>query len=203
MTCTAQTHPDSAMRTKCDFRNTRYAIRNTRRGFTMAELLVVLVVLSLFVLLAQVHLFGLLERHTFKAQVQEFVSTMQMAASAAAESDRKYEVIIDIAEQSYLLREITNPDLSEVLEEEIIVQADFGGNCRIAYVEFDDAEYTNEGRAKFRAGRSGWAYGGKIVLMDRKEQPYSLVVNRLNRIVGLEEGDVLLLQPKAKDDIPF
>ena len=73
----------------------------------------------------------------------------------------------------------------------------------MAYVEFDDAQYTNEGRAKFRAGHSGWAYGGKIVLMDRNEQPYSLVVNRLNRIVGLEEGDVLLLQPKAKDEIPF
>ncbi len=197
MTCTAQTHPDSGLR------NMRYAMRNTRKGFSMAELLVVLVVLSLFVLLAQVHLFGLLERHTFKAQVQEFVSTMQMAAGAAAESDRRYEVIIDIAEQSYLLREITNPDLSEVLEEEIIVQADLGENCRLVYVEFDDATYTNEGRAKFRAGRSGWAYGGKIVLMDRNEQPYSLVVNRLNRIVGLEEGDVLLLQTKAKDDIPF
>ena len=196
MTCTAQTHPDRDMRIKCD-------LRNARRGFSMAELLVVLVVLSLFVRLAQVHLFGLLERHTFKAQVQEFVSTMQMAASAAAESDRRYEVIIDIAEQNYLLREITNPDLSEVLEEEIIIQADLGENCRVVYVEFDDAEYTNEGRAKFRAGRSGWAYGGNIVLMDRKEQPYSLVINRLNRIVGLEEGDVLLLQTKARDDIRF
>ncbi len=179
------------------------ATLNARRGFSMAELLVVLVVVSLFVLLAQLSLFGLLERHTFKAQIQDFVSTMQMAASAAAESDRRYEVIIDITEQSYLLREITGPDLSEVLEEEIIVRADLGENCRVGYVEFDDADYTNEGRAKFRAGRSGWAYGGKIVLMDRNEQPYSLVVNRLNRIVGLEEGDVSLLQPKAKDDIPF
>jgi len=203
MTCTALTHPDSVTHTKCDLRNTQYAIRNTRRGFSMVELLVVLVVVSLFVLLAQLSLFGLLEKHTFRAQIQEFVSTMQMAASAAAESDRRYEVIIDIEEQSYLLREITNPDLSEVLEEEIIVQADLGENCRVAYVEFDDAEYTNEGRAKFRAGRSGWAYGGKIVLMDRAEQPYSLVVNRLNRIVELEEGDVLLLQTKAIDDIPF
>jgi prepilin-type N-terminal cleavage/methylation domain-containing protein len=192
--------PDSVTRTK---RDTQYAIRNTRHGFSMAELLVVIVVVSLFALLAQIHLFGLLDRSTFKAQIQEFVSTMQMAATAAAESDGRYEVIIDLEEQSYLLREITNPDLSEVLEEEIIVQADLGEDCRVVYVEFDDAEYTNEGRAKFRAGRSGWAYGGKIVLMDRNEKPYSLVINRLNRIVGLEEGDVLLLQPKAKDDIPF
>ncbi len=210
MTCTAQMHTDCLARggycvicVKSDTRNTQYATRNTRHGFTMAELLVVLVVISLFVFLAQIHLFGLLRKNTFRAQMQEFVSTMQMAASAAAKSDRRYEVIIDIAEQGYLLREITTPDLSEVLEEEIIVEADLSENCRVVYVQFDDAESTHEGRAKFRAGRSGWAYGGKIVLLDKNERPYSVVVNRLNRIVGLEEGDVLLLEPKLKDDIPF
>jgi prepilin-type N-terminal cleavage/methylation domain-containing protein len=203
MTCTAQTHPDRRPIGNCCVLRMESAALNARSGFSLAELLVVLVVVSLFVLLAQLSLFGLLEKHTFKAQIQEFLSTMQMAASAAAQSDRRYEVIIDLTEQSYLLREITNPDLSEVLEEEIIIQADLGENCRFGYVEFDDAEYTNEGRAKFRAGRSGWAYGGKVVIMDRNEQPYSLVVNRLNRIVGLEEGDVSLLQPKARDDIPF
>lgn len=184
-------------------RNTRYAIRNTRDGFTLAELLIVLAVISLFVMLAQVHLFGLLRKNTFKAQVQALVSTMQMAASAAAQSDRRYEVIIDIGEQGYLLRQITTPDLSEVLDEEIIVQDSLGTNCRLAYVEFDDGEYTNDGRAKFRAGHAGWAYGGKIVLLDETEQPYSIVVNRLNRIVALEKGNVELLRPKSKDELPF
>jgi hypothetical protein len=128
---------------------------------------------------------------------------MQMAVSAAAESDRKYEVIIDIAEQGYLLRQITTPDLSVVLEEEIIVEDNLSDNCRVVYVEFDDGEYTNEGRAKFRAGHSGWVFGGKIVLLDEKQQPYSIVVNRLNRIITLEEGEVELLEPKTKDELPF
>ena len=172
-------------------------------GFTMAELLVVLAVISLFVLLAQLHLFGLLRKSTFRAQVQELVSTMQMAASAAAESDRRYEVIVDIADQSYLLRQITNPDLSEVLEEEIIVQDNLGESCRLVYVEFDDHEYTNDARAKFRAGHAGWAYGGKIVLLDEQGQPYSIVVNRLNRIVALEKGDVALLEPRLRNELPF
>ncbi|UCC98311.1 MAG: prepilin-type N-terminal cleavage/methylation domain-containing protein [Phycisphaerales bacterium] len=172
-------------------------------GFTMAELLVVVAIISLFVLLAQLHLFGLLRKNTFRAQIQELVSTMQMAASAAAESDRRYEVIIDIAEQGYLLRQITSPDLSQVLDEEIIVQDDLSSSCRLVYVEFDDREYTNEGRAKFRAGHAGWAYGGKIVLLDEKDQPYSIVVNRLNRIVALEKGDVGLLLPKPGDELPF
>jgi len=173
------------------------------RGFTLTELLVVIVVVSMFVLLAQVHLFGLLRKSTFRAQIQELVSTMQMAASAAAQSDRRYEVIIDIPEQRYMLRQITNPDLSQVLEEEVIVEDSFSAGCRVVYVRFDDGDFTSEDRAKFRAGHSGWAYGGKIVLLDEKEQPHSIVVSRLNRMITLEQGDVELLWPKTKDDVPF
>jgi len=156
----------------------------------MTELIVVVLIVSLFILLAQVNLFGLLRKNTFRAQVQELVSTMQAAASAAAESERRYEVIIDLTEQNYLLREITSPDLSEILEEEIIVENDFSDNCRVIYVLFDDGDYTNEGRAKFRAGHSGWQYGGRIVLLDEDEQPHSVVVNRLNRIITLKKGEV-------------
>jgi prepilin-type N-terminal cleavage/methylation domain-containing protein len=176
---------------------------NANAGFTLTELIVVVLIVSLFVLLATMNLFGLLRKNTFKAQAHEFVSTMQMAAAAAAESDRRYEVIIDLAEQGYMLRQITSPDISEVLEEEIIVKNDFGDNCMVAYVLFDDGDYTNEGRAKFRAGHSGWQYGGKIVLLDTDERPYSVVVNRLNRIVTLKKGDVEFLVPKLKDDVPF
>ena len=208
--CSAPMHTDCvvrvpycAMRTQSDMRNAQYAMRNTRYGFTLTELVVVLLIVSLFVLLAQANLFGLLRKNTFRAQVQELVSTMQMASSAAAESDRRYEVIIDLTEQNFLLRQITTPDLSEVLEEEIIVENNFGDNCRLVYVQFDDGEYTNEGRAKFRVGHSGWQYGGKIVLLDSKEQPYSVVVNRLNRMITLREGDVGLLEPKAKDEMVF
>jgi prepilin-type N-terminal cleavage/methylation domain-containing protein len=191
--------------------NTKYAnpasskvsANRTTKGFTLAELLVVVVIFSLFALLAQMHLFRLLRKNTFKAQIQQLVSTMQMAATAAAESDRRYEVIIDIDEQGFLLREITTPDLTEVLEEEIILQDRLSDNCRLVYVEYDDGEFTHEGRAKFRAGHTGWAFGGKIVVLDEKEKPYSVVVNRLSRIITLEEGDVRLLEPKYKDDLVF
>jgi len=175
------------------------------RGFTLTELIVVVLIVSLFVLLAMMNLSGLLIRNTFKAQTQELVSTMQMAASAAAETERRYEVIIDIAEQSYILRQITSPDLSQVLEEEIIVENDFSDNCRVIYVLFDDLVETDEDHqiAKFRAGHAGWQNGGKIVLLDEDEQPYSVVVNRINRIVTLKKGDVELLMPKRKDEVPF
>jgi prepilin-type N-terminal cleavage/methylation domain-containing protein len=205
-TCTALMHTDCVVRGQSDLRNTRYAIRNTGYGFTLTEFIVVVLIVSLFVLLAVTNLSGLLRRNTFKAQANEFVSTMQMAASAAAESDRRYEVIIDIAEQSYMLRQITSAHLpSDVLEEEIIVKNDFSDNCRVAYVLFDDLVGTDEEHQKafFRIGRTGWQAGGKIVLLDEDEQPYSVVVNRLNRIVTLQEGDVELLMPRGQDEVPF
>lgn len=172
-------------------------------GFTFIELVIATVIIGLFVALAQLRLFGLLRKNTFRAQVQEFVSAMRMAVMAAAESDRRYEVIIDLAEQSFMLRQITSPDLSEVLDEEIIIENYFSDNCRVAYVEFDDGDYTNEDRAKFRAGHAGWQYGGVIVFLDSDERPHSVVVNRLSRMIMLKEGEVGLLEPKARDDVPF
>ena len=174
-------------------------------GFTLTELVVVLVIVTLFAFLAVTNLFGLLRRNTFKVQANEFVSTMQMAAVAAAESDRRYEVLIDLTEQSYTLRQITNPDLTVILEEEIIVTNNFGNNCQVFYVLFDDLMETDEDHqiAKFRAGQAGWQYGGKVVLLDEKEQPYSVVVDRMSRVVMLKRGDVGLLMPRTKDELLF
>jgi len=203
-TCSAPMHTNLVYRISyvvC--RNKSRDTLHASRGFTLTELMVVIVVVSLFVLLAAPNLLGLLRKNTFKAQAQELASTMQMAARAAAESNRRYEVIIDLAEQSYTLRQITSPDISEILEDEIIAKNDFGDNCTVAYVLFDDGDYTNEGRAKFRAGHSGWQYGGKIVLLDADEHPYSIVVNRLNRIVALKDGDVEFLAPKFEENVPF
>ena len=209
--CSAQTHTkiaDSGQRI-ANRKRRLYAKRytlNAKPGFTLIELIVVVLIVSLFVFLAAVNLSGLLQKSTFKAQAQQLVSTMQMAASAAAESDRRYEVIIDIAEQSYMLRQITSTHLpSDVLEEEIIAENDFSDNCRVVYVLFDDLVETDEDHQKafFRAGHAGWQAGGKIVLLDDGQRPYSVVVNRLSRIITLKEGDVEILLPKRKDEMLF
>jgi Tfp pilus assembly protein FimT len=176
------------------------------QALTLVELLVVMSLISLLVLIAQVNLFDVLRRDTFKAQVQEFVSLMQMAASRAAESGHRYEMIIDLADQTYLLRELTGSDLTAaVQEEQIITQGAFRGNCKVAYVEFDDGTYANtsEERTKFRAGHAGWQYGGKVVFLDETEHPYAVIVNRVTPIVQLIEGDPPLMKPKAKEEVPF
>jgi competence protein ComGC len=172
---------------------------------TLAELVVVIVILSLFVLLTVMNLSGLLRKNTFEMQARAFVSTMQMAASAAAESNRRYEVIIDLTEQSYTLRQINSTDLFQVFEEDIIATSEFGADCQVLYVLFDDLMETDEDHqiAKFRAGHAGWQYGGKIVLLDEQEQPYSVLVSRMNRVVTLKKGDVEFLLPRAKDEVLF
>lgn len=197
-------HVLDVRKTKDEYRES--IIRDRKFGFTLAEILVVLAIVSLFVLMAQIHLFGLLRKSTFKAQTQELVSTMQMAASAAAETGRRYEIIIDITEQSYTLKELTGTEIyvdnPEETPGEIIIQNNLTENCRLNYVWFDDGVDTNT-RAWFRVGPSGWQNGGKIVLLDEKDQPYTIVINRINRLVVLEEGNIELLRPKTKNDLPF
>jgi len=208
MICLAQMHTDARGRNCMNAKMRQYDVlpHSHTNGFTMAELLVVLAIVSLFVLMAQIHLFGLLRKNTFRAQTQELVSTMQMAASAAAETGRRYEIIIDITEQGYGLKELTGSEIyvdnPDETPGEIIVQNNLTENCRLVYVWFDDGIDTNA-KAWFRVGPSGWQNGGKIVLLDEKDQPYTIVVNRINRIVALEEGDIELLEPKSKDDLPF
>jgi type II secretory pathway pseudopilin PulG len=174
------------------------------KAFTLVELLVVMTFLSLLVVMAQVSLSGALRRQTFQAQVQDFIGAMRMAASHAAESGQRYEIIINFVEQSYLLRKLTGSDLTaEPLAEETITEGSFRGNCRVAYVEFDDSTYTNEYKAKFRAGRAGWQYGGKIVFRDEDDRRYAVVVQRAIPIVQLLEGDPPLMAPRTKEQVPF
>ncbi|MHC4132893.1 MAG: pilus assembly FimT family protein [Planctomycetota bacterium] len=188
--------------TNCRLLDVPYGKRN-RPGFTLAEMMVAILLASLLVLMATMNLSGVFTRSSFKTKVYDFASTIQMAANAASESNKRYEVIVDLDLQGYLLREITSPDLSQVLEEEIIVEEYLSDDCWISYVLFDDGDYTSDGQAKFRAGHTGWQYGGKIVLLDSYDQTYSIVVNRLNRTVDLVEGDIEFLMPRSIDEMLF
>jgi len=193
--------PVSCQASKQRTPNVGDCLRQRGRAFTLVELIVVVSFLALLVLIAQTNLMGTLSRRTFRSQVQDLISTMQLAAAGAAQTNKRYEVIIDVGEQTYLLREISSSNLAEVLDEEIIDSRELGEGCRISYVEFDDGDYENAGLAKFRIGHAGWNYGGKIVLLDREERKHALLITRLSPIVKLVDGDPELVTPKANDEI--
>ena len=82
--------------------------RATRGGFVLAEIVVVICLIGLFVSLAMINVTSILGRNTFKSQANGLVSSLRMAAAKAAESSRRYEIIIDFPTQSYTFREITS-----------------------------------------------------------------------------------------------
>ncbi|MGA2322844.1 MAG: prepilin-type N-terminal cleavage/methylation domain-containing protein [Sedimentisphaerales bacterium] len=173
------------------------------RAFTLAESMVVVVIISLLILIAATNLKGVITKNSFKAKSQGLIAALEAASTSAGQSDKRYEVIIDIPQQSYLLREISSSNLADVLEEEIIAEEDFGANCEVSYVLFDDGQFTNEDRAKFRASRAGWQFGGIIVLLDSEGQPWSIIVDRLSNIVRVQPGEAQIVWPRSKDELPF
>ena len=172
-------------------------------GYVISEIVVVIFIIGLLCSMAAMNAVSLLGRNTFKAQANDLVETFNKAWSTARSSERRYEVVLDISNQSYMLREISGANLADVLEEEIISQKKLRDDLRIKYVMFDDFENTAavQGAAMFRAGHAGWQAGGKIVLVDRGGNEYSLIISRLSPIAQLKNGDVKFAQPQ--DDVPF
>ena len=178
----------------------------------MTELIIVIAIMAMMAFLATFSLVGMVGRTKFKKEACAFVNILKMAQNAAAETDRRYAVILDFDENTYTLRQFAVIDHDKILDEEpVIAEGIFTDRCRLDYVLFDnfvdtrdwDLENMEFFRAWFFAGHSGWQYGGKIVLLDADGNPYSVVINRLSIFIALQPGDVEILEPRYKEDVPF
>lgn len=180
--------------------------KTLKPAFTLAEAMVVTVIAALFVVMAMINLGALVKGSSFKAQANELVGVLNMAANSAAQSDRRYEVFLDLIEQKYILRQLNSANyLADIVDEDIIIQNYLSDDCRIVYILFDDLLETDQDHqfAFFRVGNNGFQNGGKIVLIDEEENPYTVIVNRINRIVELKKGEVDLPMPLEPDQISF
>lgn len=177
----------------------------SKNAFTLVESLAVVALIGLTLMVSQRQLFTKFTHKSFTVQANKLVSALQDAAFSAGKSDRRYEIIIDIVEQSFTLRQITSPDLDQITQEEIIETHFFDDNCYVDYIVFDDLITTDDQhlQAKFRVGKYGFQNGGNIVLLDKKQQPYTIIVNRLNRLIKLKQGDLPIALPKRSDEIFF
>ena len=181
-------------------------------AMVLTELIIVIIIISAMTAIAIFNFSGVLSRTKFKRQAHGLINVLNLAQNAAAETDRRYAVILDFDENTYTLRQFAVIDHDKILDEEpIIAQGYFTDQCRLDYVLFDDFVDTRDWdienmeffRAWFFAGHSGWQYGGKIVLLDADGNPYSVVINRLSKVIALQPGDVEILEPRYKEDVPF
>ena len=164
----------------------------TTPAFVLVELIVVLVIVSLMTTIAMIALTPLFGKTKFKKQAREFINVLQLAQNTAAESERRYVVILDLDEQAYTLRQFATIEEERVLEDEpILTEGYFTEEFRFEYVLYDDGfdtRYPGEGdiveTVWLWAGHSGWRFGAVVVLSDIDGNMYSIILNRLNRTIA-------------------
>ncbi|MCD4831604.1 MAG: hypothetical protein K8R02_07350 [Anaerohalosphaeraceae bacterium] len=174
-------------------------------GAVLAEVIMVVFIVAMITSLVMINFATTASSNSFRARANDLVRLFKMAVTTSAQTDRRYEVVIDFSQNSYLLREITTGlvAVEDIKEEEIITRGEFNDSFQLSYVMFDDGEWTNEAPALFRCSKSGWQYGGKVVVSDDGGNLYSIVINRLNRIIELRGGDVELLETRTQDEMGF
>ncbi len=184
-------------------------------GVTLVELIMVLMVISMIAGVAFLNYIPIHSRAKFKQRAQDITGMFELAYRASRESDSRYAVIIDFDEQMYILRQYKSLDFEGMDEQEAVLQVGyFDEKFQIVDVIFDDGESTLDRsrdedilqlRAIFYAGRSGWQYGGKIILLDRDGNPWSLLVDRFSPVVRVVPGDieVPMLEPIRSDEMFF
>lgn len=172
-------------------------------GVVLVELIVAVVVIGLLTMLAFMNLTGLVTKSQFEVKSAKLINLMEMACESARETGRRYEMVFDPANQYYELREFSQNEEDVLDVDKLIDSGLFDDDFLLSYIQFDDFESTQEDVAIFRIGVAGFQYGGKIVLLDEGGNTYSIVVSRIRCSVELVDGDVELLLPRDKDDMPF
>jgi type II secretory pathway pseudopilin PulG len=165
-------------------------------GFTLIEAVVMTIILGLLTSMAMLNISGIAFSSKFSTQTTELVSTLRKAYDSAMQGNKRFEVKLDLAQQTWLLRTLTPANYGQPAEqEEVIDERRFDDYCRLIYVEFDDGVKTDDefSVANFRAGRVGWQRGGRIIVADSSGAEYSIAINRLTGEVKLQKGDVPIL----------
>lgn len=182
--------------------------RRAKTGLVLVEMMIVVAMMAFLLSLGIISYNALRGSGRFKHKAQELVDLFQMAREAAAQSDRRYAVILDFNEQKYVLRQFATLDMQTIPDEEAIIQTGYFTDWfQLDYVLYDDLDDTRDwetvSEARFSAGHAGWQYGGKVVLRDQDGQPWSIVIPRMVAPAYLVEGDAEILLPQNPDDMRF
>ena len=209
-TFTAQMQTDTPARPSRVCLHRRQAVRACHaHALVLIELIVVISMLALLVSITAINLTGTLFRTRFDRQAHDFMTTLKMAQDAAAQSDTRYAVVIDIDEKTYTLKPFYEIFEGTPIEEEAMSTGRFTDDFQLEYVRFDDGQDTRNVESNteeiyriwLMAGQSGWQNGAHIGLLDADGNPYTVVMNRLNRTITICPGELEMLE--TLDKVPF
>ena len=190
----------------CTVRMSNKAVR--RRGLVLIELLIVISLMALLMGVGMISFGAMWGNLKFRHQAQELVDVFQMAQDASAQSNRRYAVVLDFPNNEFRLREYAATDFETLSEGEAVIRTGyFTENFQLDYVLFDDLDDTRDDEvlydARFLAGRTGWQYGGKVVIRDGDGNPWTILISRIASPVQLVEGDVSFLMPRGQNELFF
>lgn len=177
-------------------------------GLTLIELLLVVSLVGLLSAMGMLSFGSMWGNLEFKKQARELVNVFQMAQEASARTNHRYAVILDFSNDQYILREYASTDLETIPEDEAVIRTGyFTDKFQLDYVLFDDLDDTRDDEVvydvRFLAGRTGWQYGGKVVIRDENGNPWSIVISRIASPVRLVEGDASFLIPRGQNELYF
>jgi len=202
----------------------RGRLRLRRAAFTLVEMLLVVALVGLMTGVAALSFSALWGNLKFKRQANDLVNILRMAQEAASSGNRRYQVALNRNPnvQAYLLREYTEETLAydnDIFEnaqhgyydDSMIEMRPFDTDSiyldRVDYDYYTEADLANDLDKSdvyhFVAGRAGWQSGGKIVLLDAKGNPWTILVHRFAKPVELVEGDADLYVPVDASQVPF
>jgi Tfp pilus assembly protein FimT len=101
-------------------------------GFTLIEAIVMTVLLGLLTGMVLLNVSGIAFSSRSSMETAELVSTLRQAYGSAIQGGRRFEVRLDLAQQSYLMRTLTPANYGQPPEqEEVIDERQLDDQCRI------------------------------------------------------------------------
>jgi general secretion pathway protein H len=173
------------------------------KGFTLIELIVVLVIISLMTALVTPRLIGSLTKMNLKTSAQKISSFLRYARSQAVSEQTVYHAVFDFENNSMYIKNEKPPDEQDTYFKAEIESAETdnskSGRSGIQSYIFPEGvvikkaiianEEIDSGSFNIIFYPAGSSSGGIVVLMDEKERRYQINIDFITGIISLSEPD--------------
>lgn len=172
---------------------------DARAGYTLIELMVVIVLLAIVVTITVVSLDGFLPDQQIKSASRAVRQRLELARVKAAATGRNFAVVYDLDEQSMWLLVPEGEESAEALERETetgrrenrrellkLKLEDFNGDIQFIGVQQGEESEQTDGLITIEISPLGTGSGHIVTLKDKKtDQVYSLELNPLTGLTTL------------------